>query len=237
LDYEIGGSLVKETLENGAAYFDNERQSAFAGLRYEMNPSLRSTLRYSLDRVPPQAGRPIAESTGHGVSLGLDGELTPLVKATVQVGYKSETYPLATRSGDRYRGPTLSASLSRQFNNGGVLTLGGLRATNLSAFANNAFYVTSGTSLSLTQPLPFGFRLTGALSQQWNDYRVVDASIGAPRADRIFGWTVGAGRTLTRWSYLRADYTRERRKSNLADFNTRSHSLIVQLGLGVSGVR
>ena len=237
LDFDMGGSVAKETLEAGAGYFDNDRQSAFAGLRYEIAQSLRSTLRYSLDRVPPQAKRPIVESTGHAVTLGLDGDLTPLVKATVQAGFRSETYPLALAAGNSFRGLTLGASLSRQFNNGGSLTLGGLRTTNLSAFKDNAFFLTNAVSLSLSQPVPFGFRLTGAVSHQWNDYRVVDASIGVPRADRIFGWTVGAGRTLTRWSYLRADYTQEKRSSNLSEFNTRSHSLIVQLGIGVAGAR
>ncbi len=237
LDFDMGGSLAKETLESGAGYFDNDREGVFAGLRYELARSLRSTLRYSLDRVPPQEQRPLVEMTGHMLSVGLEGDLTPLVKANLQVGYRSETYPLALAPGDHYSGLMLGATLSRQFNDGGSLTLGGLRTTNLSAFDANAFFVTSGASLSLNQPLPLGVRLTGGVSHQWNDYRQVDASLGVPRADRILGWTAGVGRTLTRWSYLRADYTQEQRKSNLGEFNTRSHSLIIQLGIGVSGGR
>jgi len=237
VDLEVGGLYTKETVDTGSGYFDNDRQGAFASLRYELSQSLRSNLRYSLDRVPAQEARPIVESTGHGISVGLEGDVSPLLKVTAQAGFRREKYPLAPAPGNEFSGPTFGASLIRQFNNGGTLTLGGLRTTNLSAFQNNAFFVTKGASLTLNQPIPLGFRVTGALSHQWNDYRVVDTAIGAPRADRLFGWSVGAGRTLTRRSYLRADYTREKRHSNVSDFNTTSHSLIVQLGIGVAGAR
>jgi hypothetical protein len=46
---------------------------------------------------------------------------------------------------------------------------------------------------------------------------------------------VGIGRPVTRHAYLRIDYRKERRDSNIDAFDTRSEALIIQLGFGVFG--
>jgi hypothetical protein len=61
----------------------------------------------------------------------------------------------------------------------------------------------------------------------------VSTSIGAPREDRIFGWSLGVGRGLGRWGFWRVDYRRDRRSSNVTPFNNTVHSLIVRLGVGL----
>ena len=43
------------------------------------------------------------------------------------------------------------------------------------------------------------------------------------------------GRALSRWAFLRADYRRERRNSNLPAFQTHAHLFMVQLGIGFLG--
>jgi len=57
--------------------------------------------------------------------------------------------------------------------------------------------------------------------------------VGAPREDDIAGWTVGLSRSLTRYAFLRADYRVDRRTSNLPDIPNTTHSLFVQLGIGL----
>ena len=49
----------------------------------------------------------------------------------------------------------------------------------------------------------------------------------------IRGWTLGLGRPVTRHAFVRADYRRERRDSNIDAFDSHSNALTVQLGVGL----
>ena len=80
-------------------------------------------------------------------------------------------------------------------------------------------------------PLPLSLALTGGAGYRWNDYRVALEDIGEPRADRIFGWSVGLARSLSPWAFLRADYRWDRRRSNLDAFELDTDSLTIQLGI------
>jgi hypothetical protein len=71
---------------------------------------------------------------------------------------------------------------------------------------------------------------------QWNSYRLDAAGLNKPRRDRLFGCTVGLGRSITRWSSLRADYNWETRGSNVPGLSAQTHSFVVQLGLGAGGL-
>ena len=44
----------------------------------------------------------------------------------------------------------------------------------------------------------------------------------------------GLARSLSSWSFLRADYYRDRRDSNVSALSTGTHSFVVQLGLGAA---
>jgi hypothetical protein len=63
----------------------------------------------------------------------------------------------------------------------------------------------------------------------------VAAELGRPRRDRIFGWSAGLGRSITRWSFLRVDYRRDRRDSNLRSLESTADGFVAQLGLGWLG--
>jgi hypothetical protein len=63
----------------------------------------------------------------------------------------------------------------------------------------------------------------------------VASGLTEPRHDDIFGWSLGLGRPFTRWSYLRADYRHERRRSNLDAFQVTTHALVLQVGIGYLG--
>jgi len=114
-----------------------------------------------------------------------------------------------------------------------LVELGGGRATDVSAFEANAFYVSNSVHGGLTVALPWELSLRSEVGWAWNRYRLVASAIGAPRADDLFGWSVGASRSLGRRAFLRADYRRDRRDSNVPGYDLVSHGFIAQLGIGL----
>ena len=90
----------------------------------------------------------------------------------------------------------MSAALTRQLGRESSLALYASRSTPVSAYEENAFYVSTGLQGTLQVPLPAQFQLRGGLGYQWNDYRTVASEIGGPREDRILGWYVGLRRPV-----------------------------------------
>jgi hypothetical protein len=129
----------------------------------------------------------------------------------------------------------LDARLRKQFTPAASVTLLGRRDTYPSGFEQNAFYVVTAGAVEVDLGLPLSLVFHGGVGWQRNAYRVAAAGLGVPRRDDIVSWSAGVGRSLTRWSFLRADYRGDRRDSNLAAFETDGHLLIVQVGLGYLG--
>ncbi len=111
--------------------------------------------------------------------------------------------------------------------------VGGRRALETSSFEQNAFYVSNSTQAAVTVPLPWELSVRGSVNFLWNRYQVETAGIAEPRADDIFGWTLGGGRAFGKRVFVRADYRRERRTSNIPGFDVVNHSFIAQLGIGL----
>lgn len=231
LELVAGAGLDRHRVDQESGWFDYDRRGGYLGLRYELNPGLNATLQYAHDRTPASPERALVESKAHTGWLRLEGEITPFLTGDVAVGYRTQSYPLAARGGDRFEGWTLDASLRRQIGRAGRLALNGFRSTYPSAFEANAFYVASGIQAIVTAPLPLGLTATGGAGYQWNRYRLDAAAIGAPREDRISGWNVGLGRSITRSAYARVDYRRDLRSSNLPGFSTRTWALLAQVGM------
>jgi hypothetical protein len=61
---------------------------------------------------------------------------------------------------------------------------------------------------------------------------------GTLRHDGILGYSVGLGRPLTRWCFVRADYHRDERTSDIPGLSTKTYAFTGQVGLGyvASGV-
>jgi hypothetical protein len=74
------------------------------------------------------------------------------------------------------------------------------------------------------------------VAYQWNTYRTDATGLSGPREDTIFSWAIGAGRTLGRRAFLRADYRREHRSSNIQSFRESWDTLLLQIGVGFFGV-
>jgi len=220
-----------------SGFFDYETWSVRAGAFYELAPELEASLDWSRSETPTPEERPLAESSLDAFAFHLTGELSPLTRADISVGYERRRSPRAAADARSYDGVGVGLTLRRELAEGAVIELGGARATRLSGFEDNAFYVSSSLAAQATRSLPLALSVRAGAGYHWNDYRVASASVGEPRADRIFGWNVGLGRSLSRWAYVRADYGRQSRSSNLAAFENTTDSFVVQLGAAYGEAR
>jgi Putative beta-barrel porin 2 len=220
-------------------FFPYQETTVQAGFSYELGTDMKGTFEYVHHRVPPPDERPLVESTGDDLLVGVDGQIAPLLRGRIEVGYRHWSSPEAAAPGRSYSGLLAAVALQRQFAENSFLDLRAGRTTNLSAYLDNAFYVSTAVDGAVSTPIPLGLTARGALGYQWNTYEVQDASIGEPREDTIFGWAIGLGRILGPRTYVRADYRRDRRRSNITGYDVTTDGFIVQLGIGFapSGVR
>lgn len=215
------------------SFFAFETRRASAGFEFLLTEAAKARLAYRYDEVRPPSERPVVERTGRSVVLSLSGELLPLVTAELSAGYSDEKAPRAAEGGRRYAGSTLAANVVKELSRGTRLTLSGHRGTQASSFENNAFYVSNAVRAALDMQLPAGLSGRAGGGYHWNAYRTISSALGAPRGDRLYGWTAGVSRPLNRWSYLRVDYGWDRRESNVPAFNNESTTLLIQLGIGM----
>jgi hypothetical protein len=158
----------------------------------------------------------------------------PLLTGRASVGYMRRDSPQAGE-GQQFRGLAFSAQLKREFGRSANVVVSANRSTELSAFEGNAFYVTTSVEGVLTAPLPLSFSVSAGGGYHVNRYPTAAQQIGVPRRDQIVDWLVGVGRGITHWAFLRADYRRDRRDSNIDFFDQHTHAFYVQLGLGFFG--
>ncbi|HEY2946148.1 MAG TPA: outer membrane beta-barrel protein [Vicinamibacteria bacterium] len=235
LGVDVGGTVDRVNVEEGAAFFDYERRNVSGALVLEIGASRRARFAYSLEQVPASPERPESESRVHSVLVAVDGEIMPLLSGRVSAGYTLRDSPLAAPEGRRFRGLTFGADLKRDFGRSANIILAANRSTELSAFEQNAFYVTTSANVSVTAPLPWSLSLTAGGGYHVNSYPTVANGLDVRRRDEIVDWLAGLGRSITRWAFVRADYRHDRRDSNLDFFDQRTHALYVQLGLGFFG--
>jgi hypothetical protein len=227
LEFSGAAGMVRFTEES--SFFDYDTRLVSAGIGYELTPNLRATAEYVYDTVPRPDERPEAESRAHQARLTLRGDVLPLLTGELAVGYRDQSSPNAGPGGTRYSGLTWSGTLSRQLAPDAALGVFLSRSTPVSAFEENAFYVSTMLQGTLVVPLPLEVQLDGGLGYQWNDYRTVATEIGAPREDRILAWNAGLRRAIHRRLYLSGQYRAENRHSNLDRFDVNANGFYIQL--------
>jgi hypothetical protein len=232
---ELAGAVGWVEFQEEANFFDYETRLVQAGLGFELTPSLRAVASYVYDAVPQPDDRPVAESTAHSAHFALNGEILPLLTGQLAVGYRSQDAPGAGAGGQSYSGITLQAALQRELGRDARFSVYANRSTPVSAFEQNAFYVTTGVQGVLQVPLAAKFELRGGLGYQWNDYKTIAEEIGSPREDRILGWFVALRRPIARKLSLSGAYRREDRSSNIDTFATDSEGLYLQLEWDIFG--
>jgi hypothetical protein len=218
-----------------SGFFDYDNRTLRAGLGYDVGTDLRATVSYAYERIPPSPDRAIVETTAHSLLGTLAGTIAPLTTGSVTAGFRSQTNPLATGESASYRGLTLGGSVRRELGHSTSIELQLNRATEPSAYDVNAYYVTSSLAATLSVPAPWEVWARGSVGWLRNGYPNDAPGIGAPRRDDILGWTLGLGREIGWRAWVRADYRRERRDSNLPGFDVTTDGFVVQLGVGLFG--
>jgi hypothetical protein len=232
---EAGLRFARFDEEQQGGFFDYDSRALRAGLGYDVGSDLRATVSYLYERIPPSPDRAIVESGAHGVVGTLAGTLAPLTSGSATVGFRRQTNPLASGESRSFTGITLGGSLRRELGHSSSVELQWRRDTEPSAFETNAFYVTNSVVASLSLPGPFETWIRGSAGWLRNGYPNDAAEIGAPRRDDLLGFSVGVGREIGWRTWVRADYRRERRDSNLPGFDVTTEGFVVQLGVGLFG--
>ena len=226
-------SLNRVRFDESGSFFDYDQRAFDAGVSFDLTPRARTTFSYVFDEVPTPEERPEAESTAHSLQLTVSGDVTTLTTGQLTLGYRSQDNPRAGEGGRSFEGLVAQGSLTRAFGPRSALTVGVNRATPLSAFEENAFYVSTEVDAAFTVGLPAAFSLEGGLGHRWNDYRTDAFGLGAPREDRILDLRVGLRRTFGRSGSVAVGYQRQRRRSNLGPFDTDLDGLMIQLEFNV----
>jgi len=233
LSAEGEATWTRARFEPGATgFFSYDSRALRAGLGYDLGGDLRLVLSYLFERTPPAAERSIAETSAHEVVGSLSGTIGPLLEGLLSAGFRSQQSPQATGPSASYDGMTLGGTLRRTLGHSSSLDLTLRRSTELSFFETNAYYVTNQAALSLTVPTPFETWTRGSVSWLRNDYPNDAAAVGEPRRDRVLGWTVGVGRAISWRAWVRADYRREKRDSNVPGYDVTTSGFVVQAGIG-----
>jgi hypothetical protein len=216
-------------------FFDYEHRTLRAGLGYDVGSDLRATVSYAYERIPPSPDRAIVETSAHSLLGTLAGTVAPLTTGSLTVGFRHQTNPLAVAQSASFEGFTLGGSLRRELGHSSSIELSWNRAVDPSAYDTNAYYVTNSLAASLSVPAPFEVWARGSVGWLRNNYPNVAPGLDVPRRDDILGWTAGLGRQLGWRTWVRADYRRERRDSNLPGFDVTTDGFVVQLGVGLFG--
>ncbi len=232
---EAGAFWESLEVDDEAAFFDYDRRTIQLRLGYELGPRLTAAVTGSHEEIPTPIERPLAQSSANTVGLELRGELGPLTTTEIVLDLRDQSTPLAAEGGRDFLGVTVGARLRRELGRESTLTLAASRASFPSAFERNAFYLASAAGAELETPVPASLGLRLAAGYHWNDYRTPAAELDEPRRDRIWEGAVGLSRTLTRFAWVRADYRRERRDSNLDLFDATTYAFAVQVGVGFLG--
>jgi Putative beta-barrel porin 2 len=230
-----GAYWDRTEVDDQSSFFGYERQTFEGRLGYELSPRLTTAVIAAFERIPTPVDRPVAEGEASALGLELKGELGPLTSAELFVGARDQQNPRAGEGGRAFRGVVVSGSLRRQLGREATLRLSGARATFPSSFEQNAFYVSSGGGAELDLPGPLSLVLRLAAGYHWNDYRTPAADTGSPRRDTLWDGAVGLARSLSRRAWVRADYRRERRNSEIDAFDVTTDALTIQVGIGFVG--
>jgi len=232
---EAGWVWTRFDQKQDGGFFDYDQRALRAGLGYDVGSDLRATVSYANERIPPSPDRAIVETTAHGVLGTLAGTMAPLTTGSVSVGFRRQTNPLATGASGSFDGFILNGSLRRELGHSSSVELQLTRAVDPSSYDTNAYYTNNSLVAAVAVPAPFEFWARGSVGFLRNNYPNDAPGLDVPRRDDILGWTVGLGRQLGWRSWVRADYRRERRNSNLPGLDVTTDGFVVQLGVGLFG--
>ncbi len=234
--FSVQGSWTDVAYQREAAvqFYDYSRSAFGLSWLHLLRPTLQMNLSYRHNVFDARDTVAYRSSVGDELTLGAIGQLTPVVRSELRVGWRltalDRTASNEPPAEPDFRGLITSGSLSWEMGHGGVLTLDLLRSDYPSNYAQNAYYTATGGGL--TYELQRG-RIFGDLRyhRQTNDYNLPDPELGSTRSDEITTWGGGLGVRLNLFTSVRASYTHQVRDT-LHPYSYTANIFTVGLVLG-----
>jgi hypothetical protein len=199
-------------------FYDYTERWLEGGWMHQLGPSLVMDLRYGIaefDAKDDEFGsNSFRDSLSNELTLGLDGQLSPVVATGLRAGYRRIDYD--PMQGDPeisdFAGVVAEGYLAWELAHGSLVRLDVLRSPFPSNFADNANYVATGAGLlySIDRGTLYG-QVSGRF--QVNDYELPDPVTGEDRADDILTMGFGLGYRINRRFSVWSTYIYEDRQS------------------------
>ncbi len=186
--------------------------------------------------------RGVSDSRGFDVMTGLEGALTPLIRAQLGVGFRFDRYPgSATRTAT---GLTLSGNLVKEISERSQVSLSLSRGSNLSNFQENAYFTTTGAGISYNREIRQNLGAYVSSGYQRNGYPLpLQPGYGVPidlvgrdtRKDSFVDFGIGALYRYNDWLAMDVRFDLTRRYSDLPQFSYQSYRAIINFLIGSKG--
>jgi hypothetical protein len=222
--------------EDPTLFYDYTRLTGGIGWLHQISPILVMDVKYGIMDFDAHdseyESNSYRDSLSHSLTVGLRGQLSPVVAAELRFGYGVMQYdpkPDEPQVED-FKGAIVNGFISWDMAHGSVLRLDLLRMPYPSAFGDNANYLASGASLaySLDRGSFFG-QLRGRY--QNNDYSRPDRITGEDRSDDIYTFGLGLGYRFTYYLSLWGTYLYEDRDT-LYRYSYTTNIFTLELVLG-----
>lgn len=214
----ISFELSWEDLEHAdpTLFYDYTRLMGNIGWVHQMSPVLVADLQYGITDFDAESSEfennDFRDSLSHDLTVGLRGQLSPVVTTELRVGYRVINYDPAPDEPqvEDFKGVIVNGFISWDMAHGGRLRLDMLRQPYPSAYGDNANYLATGASLmySIDRGNIYG-QVRGRY--QNNDYERPDRITGEVRSDDIYTFGLGLGYRFTYYLSLWGTYLYEDR--------------------------
>lgn len=233
----VEGEWTDVDYDNPDLFFPYTRLFAGLGWQHQLSELLVMDLRYG--RIDFDADdfvgvdNSFRDSESDEITLGLNGQLSPVVAAELRVGYRQTSYIVLPGDPptEDYKGYVANGFISWELAHGSTLRLDALRSDYPSNFDLNAYYVATGGSLMYALDRGGFYGQLRGLYQQ-NDYELPDLTTGTVRSDELVAAGVGLGYRFTSILSLWGSYLYEDRGSNIYDFTYKSNVYTLGLVIG-----
>lgn len=199
-------------------FYDYTRVGAGLGWIHQVGPNTTMDVRYGRSEFDAHdtefTSNGFRDSVSSDVTVGVKGQLSPVVGTEIRVGYMLITYDLQPGDPDvsDFKGFIVNGFFDWSLGHGSVVRLELLRSPYPSNYEDNANYVATGGALQYT--LDRG-SIYGSLSGgfQNNGYELPDPRTGEKRSDDILTLGLGMGYRFTHYFSLWGSYVYEDRAS------------------------
>lgn len=218
--------------EGNGPFYDYRATSLGLGWLHQLSPTSIIDVTYRRSEMDALDTLFYRDSTSDELTLGLRGQLTPVLSSELRAGYRRTQFETSAPEPEvqDFEGYIVSGGLTWDFAHQGALELGLTRWDYPSAYQRNAYYDAMGASLTYT--LNRGRLAANVFVQyQENSYEIPDLETGRIREDETWGYGLGLSYYFGRRIALRGAYSYAERRS-LAAYSYEASIITIGLLVG-----